>query len=377
MEKRLVFFCLILFFSILLCSQNRYDESQKKLEDIKKELEIKSREYDEYMKKYNEIVEMMKKLKKTEKDYYTRKIEYEKMIQSLKIKIEENRKQYDLLVQTQQHIKEDARLDIKKLYLSRFSSPFFYGKDEIIMDMVRRNIIIERKKVVDAIENKKKIFKQSIFDLKNKDILIQREKKQTENLLAQSKKEIERTQKELYITDTKLKKLKEDIERLNKTARELTNLIKDIEKKSPYRKNLNNELNIEKKSLPWPVIGTVISKFGREYLEDLKTWLVNDGIKIKTTSSTLVKPVMAGKVVYSGVFRGYGNIVLIEHQDGIFTTYGFLSEIYVKVGDEVKEFSEIGKVGLDERALDNNVSYVLYFEIRKGDIPVDPLLYLK
>lgn len=378
MEKRLVVFFVLLFLCfIFLYSQKGYEETQKKLDEIKKELELKSKEYDEYMKKYNETVNLIKRLKETEKDYHFKKKEYERILSELKHKIEENREQYNLLTQVQENLKEETKLDVRKLYISRFSYPFFYGKDEIIKDIIRRNIIIEKKKFVDALEGKKKIFKQSIFDLTRKDEEISKVKKQTESMLERSRKEIEKNQKELYITDARLKKLKEEIERLNKTAKELTTFIRDIEKKSPYKKTVSSDLNIPKKSLPWPVIGRVISKFGKEYVEDLKTWIVNDGIKIKTDTNVIVKAVMKGRVAYSGKFRGYGNIVLIEHDNGVFTTYGFLSEVYVKNGEEVNEFSDIGRVGTDTRSLKEENQYVLYFEIRKGENPVDPLLYLK
>lgn len=378
MEKRLTSFLLSIILGLSIAySQKNYDETQKKLEKIKSEIELKSKEYDEYMKKYNQTMELVNKLKETEMDYHQKKKEYEKILSELKNKIEENRKQYNLLTQMQNSLKEETKLDIRKLYISRFSYPFFYGKDEIIKDIIKRNMIIEKKRFVDVLEGKKKVFKQSIFDLTKKDEEISKVKKQAEIMIEKNKKEIEKNEKELFITDARLKKLKEEIERLNRTAKELTTFIKNIEKKSPYKKTTETEIPIPKKSLPWPVIGKVISKFGKEYIDDLKTWIINDGIKIKTETNLLVKPVMKGKVAYSGKFRGYGNIVLIEHEDNIFTTYGFLSEIYVNSGDIVNEFSDIGRVGTDTRSLNDENSYVLYFEIRKGENPIDPLIYLK
>ena len=378
MEKGLAF---IVMLSCVFCqnllSQSSYNDKQKRIDEIKREIEIKSKEYDDYVRKYNEISEMIKKLKETERDYYIKKNEYEKILSNLREKIDENRKQYNLLTQRQNDLLEEANLEIRKLYFSRFSSPFFYGRKEMILDMIRRNIIIEKKRFLDAIENKKKIFKQSIFDLTRKNEVVKKEKEKTETMLSKSRRDIEKKQSELYITDAKLKKLKDEIELLNRTAKDLTAFIRNIERRSPYKKEKDLSVDIERRSLPWPVLGKVISKFGREYVEDLKTWLINDGIKIQTSSQTPVKPVMPGKVAYSGKFRGYGDIVLIDHGNGIFTTYGFLSDVYVKNGDDVNESTVIGKVGRDLRSLNDDTSYVLYFEIRKGDTPLDPLIYLK
>jgi septal ring factor EnvC (AmiA/AmiB activator) len=84
---------------------------------------------------------------------------------------------------------------------------------------------------------------------------------------------------------------------------------------------------------------------------------------------------MSGIVVYSGEFKGFGKIVIIDHNENIFSTYGFLSDIYVSNGVYVTTSSVIGSVGFDKRS--NKKEEVLYFELRKGDIPLNPLDWLK
>ncbi|MGC8728754.1 MAG: murein hydrolase activator EnvC family protein, partial [Elusimicrobiales bacterium] len=157
--------------------------------------------------------------------------------------------------------------------------------------------------------------------------------------------------------------------------KELSSLIKKIEKSSPYKKEISSSVSLPKKSLPWPAEGVVVKKFGKEYVEDLKTWIINDGIKIKTTSLE-VKPVMAGKVVYSGEFRGFGNVVILDHGDNIYSTYGFLSQISVSNGSVVDLNTVIGTAGTDIR--DENLNgNILYFEIRKGENALNPTDYLR
>jgi len=85
---------------------------------------------------------------------------------------------------------------------------------------------------------------------------------------------------------------------------------------------------------------------------------------------------MSGKVVYSGEFRGFGNLVIIDHGDNIFSTYGFLNQIYVSNAEDVAAGVVIGKPGTDPRDLSLKGN-VLYFEIRKGEAAVDPLDYLR
>ncbi|MGC9070790.1 MAG: murein hydrolase activator EnvC family protein [Elusimicrobiales bacterium] len=379
MEKRLIisFSLITISFLSLWAQDGKYSATYKKLEEIKRQLSEKSKEYDDYMKKYNEALETMRKLKITQADYTLKKKEYENLIESINRKILENRRQYEMLMKLQKEISDDAGVDFRKLYLSRFSTSFFYGRYDIIKDMIIRNMIIERKKMVDSIKGKKRIFMEGIMNLSKKNEIIAKRKTETEVAIKRGFEMIRKKERDLHITDEKLKRIRDEIDELNRTAKELTQLIKEIEKRSPYKKDYISSISIEKKSLPWPCIGSVVSRFGKEYVEELKTWIVNDGIKIKTNSVSSVRAVMKGRVVYSGRFRGYGNIVIVEHDDGIFTTYGFLSEVYVKSGDEVSDISEIGKTGKDERGFDTDNSTILYFEIRKGDTPLDPLIYLK
>lgn len=381
MEKRLIFliFVQVFFFTNVYSQKNIYNENKDKLEKIKMEIDAKNKEYDEYMKRYNELLQEMNELKKSAKNYLKRKQEIEDSIRELKAKISENRKKYSILSDTQKSLVDDITEDMSFFYLSRFSSNIFYSTQDIVRDLIMRNIIINKSKYFFAIENEKKVSTKKYFELDNKQKEMSKEREYTLKQIMQQNDMQKKKEKELYQTDKKLSELKKEIEELNRTAVELTSLIKSVEKKSPYRKvDLSKMLpDIPKKSLPWPCEGRVVSYFGKEYIKELKTWVVNNGIKVQTDGSSVVKPVMNGKVVFVGRFRSYGNIVLIEHEGGIYTTYGLLSEVYVKNGETVSLLTELGKSGMDPRNLDNKDRYVVYFEIRKGDIPLNPLDYLK
>ena len=82
---------------------------------------------------------------------------------------------------------------------------------------------------------------------------------------------------------------------------------------------------------------------------------------------------MAGaEVRFSGWFRGYGKIVILDHGDEFFTVSGHLSEIHVAVGDRVREGETIGSVG-DTGSLRGAR---LYFELRRGSEALDPVPWL-
>ena len=178
------------------------------------------------------------------------------------------------------------------------------------------------------------------------------------------------------------KKLKE-VEQLKSDAKSLLWLIKKLEKRSPYKKRMpanKKQLSIAKHSLPWPVQGKVISKFGRENIPFLKTWIVREGIRIESKLNKAVLPAMGGKVLYAGHFRSYGNVVIIDHEIGFFTVYGLLKSISVKKDEVVDTGTVIGKTGVDTQAISRSKkssSGVVYFEIRSGTNALDPLIWLK
>jgi len=375
MEKKLIFFSLVFFFSLPSFSQKMYNQNIDKLEKIKSEIEKKNKEIETYMEKYEKILQEMKKLKESEKNFIQKKEKLTKTLEAIKNDIDKNRKIYNILNDTYKNLINEFNNDIASLYLSGFSELYFYGTNELITGIIKRNMIIYKSDYAKTIEKKVKNISQSITNLSQKKESYIKEINTTIKEYEKNKRSIQLTQKELISTDKKLSELKREIDELNRTANNLTTLIKKIEKTSPYRKDEKISLNLEKKSLPWPVEGVIVKGFGKEYVSELKTYLVNDGIKIKPSSDKNVRPVMSGSVVYSGQFKGFGKIVIIDHGENLFSTYGFLNDIYVSNGVYVTTSTVIGSVGFDER--DRKKQEVLYFELRRGDIPLNPVEWLR
>lgn len=115
----------------------------------------------------------------------------------------------------------------------------------------------------------------------------------------------------------------------------------------------------------WPAQGTVVSRFS-------SSTSLNKGIDI---AGKLGQPVMAagnGTVVYAGSdLRGYGELIIIKHDDTFISAYGHNRRLLVNEGQQVKsgqQVAEMGATGTDQ--------VKLHFEIRRQGSPVDPLLYL-
>ena len=118
----------------------------------------------------------------------------------------------------------------------------------------------------------------------------------------------------------------------------------------------------------WPLKGPVIAAFG-----SLGGGERNDGINIAVRSGTPIHAAAAGTVTYAGnELKGYGNLVLIQHDDGYVTAYAHAESIAVSRGDHVDKGQVIGLAG----ATGDVDRPQLHFEIRKGIEPINPRLML-
>lgn len=118
----------------------------------------------------------------------------------------------------------------------------------------------------------------------------------------------------------------------------------------------------------WPVRGKIISSFGQQ-----ANGQKNEGINIAVPEGASVRAAEDGVVAYAGSeLKGYGNLVLIRHQNGWVTAYAHNAELMVKRGDPVKRGDVIARAG----QTGNVTSPQVHFEIRKGATAVDPVKYL-
>ena len=126
-------------------------------------------------------------------------------------------------------------------------------------------------------------------------------------------------------------------------------------------------------ALPWPVQGKIVEGFGKQRNAKFSTFTFNSGLKIGAAPGTEVHSVFAGTVLFSQWFKGYGNLVILDHGNRIFSLYGNLKSPAVTVGDRVNAGQAIAGVGESEDAH----SGYLYFEIRQDNKPEDPQKWLR
>jgi murein hydrolase activator len=125
--------------------------------------------------------------------------------------------------------------------------------------------------------------------------------------------------------------------------------------------------------LPDPVRGALLGHFGRVVAPDARSATFRKGVVWEAPVGTPVYAVAAGRVRYAGRFRGYGNVVILDHGSDHFTVSAHLDRIDVALGQPVAAGTPIGAVG-ETGSLEGPQ---LYFEIRKGGEALDPGQWLQ
>ena len=119
--------------------------------------------------------------------------------------------------------------------------------------------------------------------------------------------------------------------------------------------------------LAWPVSGKISSRFGKRGRE------FHTGVDICNKKGTPIYAAESGKVIFASYSGGYGNLVKIDHGDGLHTWYAHMSKFSVKVGDSVSKGQQVGAIGTTGRTTGPH----LHFEVRINGTAYNPLNYLR
>ena len=179
------------------------------------------------------------------------------------------------------------------------------------------------------------------------------------------------------------------VEELLKASRRLEALVEELQKKAAAktasrptqtgRLRPANEppgskegFGAHRGTLPWPTEGRVVSGYGTLVHPRFGTRTFRNGIDIEAPEGTEFKGVYPGTVLYTGWFKGYGNMIILDHGHGYYTLYAHASEIWVREGESVRQGQVIGRVG-ETGSLGGPR---LYFEVRSQGRPEDPQRWL-
>lgn len=179
------------------------------------------------------------------------------------------------------------------------------------------------------------------------------------DLLAKLEKQrLEKERKE------KEKRLKEEVERKRKLEEKQSDDLIKYESKAIT--NIASGFEKAKGSLPLPARGSIITKYGEQKAKGISA----KGITIASRNSAQVISPFDGNVIFSGPFRGYGNMIIIEHGDGFLSLMSGLETLSVELGQMLLAGEPIGQMPSGGKS-------ELYVEIRKNNQPINPAAWFK
>ncbi|QGM20823.1 peptidoglycan DD-metalloendopeptidase family protein [Spiribacter sp. 2438] len=129
------------------------------------------------------------------------------------------------------------------------------------------------------------------------------------------------------------------------------------------------ELTEARGALEWPLEGELLASFGSQRAGDME-WT---GLLIGAEAGTPVRPIAPGQVVFADWLRGLGLLLIIDHGNGYLSLYGRNQMLYFEVGEQVTPSDVIATVG----QTGGRPEPALYFELRAGGQPVNPLTWLR
>ena len=191
-------------------------------------------------------------------------------------------------------------------------------------------------------------------------------KRRNMNVLIQKKTKLQST----FASEST--RAKEKASSLARQASDLKDLLARLDAESARQRKLHNTMGIPtgafmaaRGNIPFPVKGNIIKKYG----EMTDSGLSSKGITIKTRPNAQVISPYDGTVLFAGPFRGYGELLIIEHGDGYHTLLAGIGRLYTSVGQSLLAGEPVGIM-----VADSNPS--LYIEIRKNGQPVNPSTWL-
>jgi septal ring factor EnvC (AmiA/AmiB activator) len=344
-------------------------QKKKDLKDIKKEINLTKAKEKRVRGKESSILGNLHLL---EVGLYRKEKELKQMETQLtqtQEKLRQTSQQILMLSQGMEHTKEElfsrmvalykmGRVPVEGLLLTSQSYPDLLRLDKylrIIIDHDARLVETYRYQVVLKERYQEELI-QDQFQWQLNISEIEKKKKEITKVSGEKRALLKSIQNQKAVYQKVLLELEE-------RAKELQTLVDKLERKKSLLAYGKSKYETLKGKLILPVRGEVISSFKEKG---------QNGIEIKAPMRAQIRAVLSGKVLYADWFKGFGNIVIIDHGDHTFTVSGYCSELLKKPGDTVSEGEAIALVG----SAGSLKGPCLYFEIRQHGKPQDPMEWL-
>ncbi len=379
----IILLTVILFSSFVFADKlEEYDKSINELNKIVREIKRESKKLATIKKSEKELSKKLYRIENKISDYKKEIKELDSKIRELKDKKDDL---YAKIYQTEKDI-ENIKAEIKRANAYLLNSQGIL-KLKILLFTKSYHETINNMEIIEAINKKlynrllliKQKYKE-IFDMKNdvdmQILEIEKYNQIKQKVIEDYTSELNKYLKVLTLIKNDKKDSQEYIKMLEERKKSLNSTISNI--KDLVRQEKGGEKLLKsgffklKGRHIWPVDGKVLEYFGPKKINGFNGTINNKGIKISVEDAGYVHVIFDGIVKYIDDIRGYGNIVIVKHDDFFYTLYANIDEVFVHVGQKLKKNDKIGLIDVD---LTSDTPY-LYFEIRRENKAVDPLLWL-
>lgn len=124
----------------------------------------------------------------------------------------------------------------------------------------------------------------------------------------------------------------------------------------------------QKGRMSLPVRGEIVETYGKHKHPEFNSYTFSKGLSISAGAGSEIKSIYEGSVIFADYFKGFGNMVIVDHGGGYFSLYAHAAKILKRVGAGVARNEAVATVG----DTDSIKGPMLYFEIRHQGKPVDP-----
>jgi len=381
-KSGLIFFTLFtaLFFAdriFIARAEVKIEHLKQEVTDINRKINENKEKILEFTQKEAEIIDNLNKTEESLNNAQKRFSEFQTDFDKIDSAIISATAESALLVKNIQKCEDYASRRMVALYKLNCSGTMnLLASAESVNDFFQRKAVLQR--ILNHDEN---IIRELTDNRKRLSELIENLEAQKKNkiaLEAACKEQVEiisreKTKREAILSDIRNKKslALASVESLKRAEKALDQKIKILSsKKSPRLKN--KPFTYFKGMLRMPVKGEIVSSFGLYTDTEFNVKNFQSGIDIQAKKGDPIHAARDGEVVYASWFKGYGNMLIIDHGGHCHTVYAHADKLLKSEGDQVKSGEVIATVG-DTGSL---TGPSLHFEVRYRGKPIDPVKWL-
>jgi len=363
--------------------QIQIDDYKTRQKNLQLEIKKGRQEVRSFTRKESEIIKRLNQVERSLNNNRKRAAALKKEIQSIDAKVSAASEASDKLKQRIQTNEKYVAQRLVAMYKLNW-----LGKFHLLASAGSMHEFIQRKAALEHIlahdEKIRRQMEQDQADLKAVLVNLTTHKRQKKTRAAAYEAQVklmsqDRATRTSLLAEIRSQKALElaAIDALTQAANDLDSKIKSLNRSLQavdVEKNITQiAFSAHKGLLIIPVTGRIASLFGPYKNRKYDITNFRSGIDIKADKGEPVRSVFQGKVLYSSWFKGYGNMIIIDHGNNYYTIYAHLEETFKSKGDAVETREVIATVG-DTGSIEGAK---LYFEVRHHGKPENPLEWLK